>query len=33
MMNASMQTYYNVVSPDFGPEWTLRFQLTFVFPQ
>jgi hypothetical protein len=33
MMNASMQTYYNVVSPDFGPEWTLRFQLTFVFPR
>ncbi len=33
MMNASLQTYYNVVSPDLGPEWTLRFQLTFVFPQ
>jgi hypothetical protein len=33
MMNASMQTYYNVITPDFGPEWTLRFQLTFAFPQ
>jgi hypothetical protein len=32
MLNASMQTYYNVISPDLGPEWTLRFQLTFVFP-
>lgn len=32
IMNASLQTYYNVVSPDNGPEWTIRFQLTFVFP-
>jgi arylsulfatase len=33
MVNCSMQTYYNVVTPDFGPEWTLRFQFTLVFPQ
>jgi hypothetical protein len=32
MMNAQVATFYNVISPDFGPEWTMRFQLTFVFP-
>lgn len=33
LMNAQIAPYYNVVTPDFGPEWTIRFQLAFVFPQ
>ncbi len=33
VMNAQIAPYFNVVTPDFGPEWTIRFQLTFVFPE
>lgn len=34
-MNASLQAYYNVVSPDNtqGPEWTIRFVMQFLFPK
>ena len=30
--NAGVQAYYNVVTPDGGPEWSLRVQLTLLFP-
>jgi hypothetical protein len=29
----SLRAYYNVVKPDFGPDWQLQFQLTFLFPK
>jgi len=33
-VNASIQAYYNVVKPDIlGPDWTLRFQIQFLFPK
>jgi len=32
-LNVSTQTFYNVEHPDFGPEWTLRLQLQFLFPK
>ncbi|MEW6587030.1 MAG: neuromedin U [Nitrospirota bacterium] len=32
-MNAQLQAFYNVDRPTFGPEWTLRFQLQFLFPK
>lgn len=32
-LNASVQCYYNVEKPDNGPDWTLRFQLQFLFPK
>jgi len=32
-INASTQAFYNVEHPDAGPEWSLRFQLTFLFPK
>ncbi len=33
-INASLQGYYNVEEPDdFGPEWSIRFQLQFLFPR
>ena len=32
-VNAALQAYYNVERPDFGPEWSLRFALTFLFPK
>lgn len=33
-MNAQMQAFYNVESPDdFGSEWQLRLQLQFLFPK
>ena len=32
-MNVSVQTYYNVVKPNFGPDWQFRFALTFLFPK
>jgi hypothetical protein len=33
-INASLQSYYNVEEPDdFGPEWSIRFQLQFLFPR
>lgn len=32
-VNAQAQAFYNVASPDNGPEWTLRLQLQFLFPR
>lgn len=32
-MNAQVQAFYNVAKPDFGPDWTLRLQLQFLFPK
>jgi hypothetical protein len=32
-MNTNMQLFYNAERPDFGADWTLRFQLTFLFPK
>lgn len=32
-MNASVQSYYYVESPELGPDWALRFQLQFLFPK
>lgn len=32
-VNAQLQGFYNVVTPDNGPDWTLRFQFQFLFPK
>jgi hypothetical protein len=32
-MNASLQSYYNVETPNFGPDWSLRLQIQFLFPK
>lgn len=32
-MNLSVQAFYNVEAPENGPDWTLRLQLQFLFPQ
>jgi hypothetical protein len=32
-INAQLQGFYNVEHPQYGPEWTLRFQLQFLFPK
>ena len=33
-INASLQSYYNVEEPDdFGPEWSIRFTVQFLFPR
>ncbi len=32
-INTSLQSYYNIESPDLGPDWSLRFQVQFLFPQ
>ena len=32
-MNAQLQAFYNVEVPEEGPDWTLRFQLQFLFPK
>jgi hypothetical protein len=31
-INAQVQGFYNVVKPDSGPNWTLRFQIQALFP-
>jgi hypothetical protein len=31
-MNAQVQSFYNVEAPQYGPDWSLRFQLQFLFP-
>ena len=31
-LNLQSQLYYNVVRPDFGPEWQLRVQAQFLLP-
>ena len=32
-MNATAQAYYNVEKPEFGPDYSLRLQLGFLFPK
>jgi hypothetical protein len=32
-VNAGLQAYYNVEKPTFGPQWSLRAVLTFLFPK
>lgn len=32
-LNLQTQLYYNVVKPDFGPEWQWRFQLQIMLPK
>lgn len=32
-MGALLESYYHVESPELGPDWQLRFQLTFLFPR
>jgi hypothetical protein len=32
-INASLQSYYNVETPNFGPDWSLRLQIQFLFPR
>jgi hypothetical protein len=32
-INVQVGAYYNVVRPDIGPEWQLRFQLALLFPK
>ena len=32
-VNTSLQAYYNVEKPDFGPDWQLRLMLQFMFPK
>jgi hypothetical protein len=32
-INTQLAAYGNVVKPEFGPEWQLRFQVQFLFPK
>lgn len=32
-VNAQMQAFYNVARSDLGPDWSIRFQLQFLFPK
>lgn len=32
-VNMQLGAYYNVVAPDNGPDWQLRFQVQFMFPK
>ena len=32
-INARAEAYYNVVRPDSGPDWTVGFQIQFLFPK
>lgn len=32
-INAQLSAYYNVVRPDFSPDWQLRAQIQFMFPK
>ncbi len=32
-MNAQLQGFYNVERPQYGPDWSIRFQLVFLFPK
>ena len=32
-VNTQVQAFYNVKTPEFGPNWQLRLQLQFLFPQ
>ena len=32
-INSQLQAFYNVESPERGPDWSLRFQVQFLFPK
>jgi hypothetical protein len=32
-VSALLEAYYHVESPEFGPDWQLRFRITFLFPE
>jgi len=32
-VNAQIGSYYNVVKPDFGPNWQVRAQAQLMFPK
>ena len=32
-VNIQLQAFGNVVRPEFGPKWQLRFQIQFLFPK
>jgi hypothetical protein len=32
-LNIQLQAFYNAVTPDYGPDWQLRFQVQFLFPK
>jgi hypothetical protein len=32
-VNAQIGAYHNVIRPDLGPEWQIRFQLSLMFPR
>ncbi|MFN8642267.1 MAG: neuromedin U [Candidatus Binatia bacterium] len=32
-LNTQLVPFYNAVTPDFGPDWQLRFQFQFLFPR
>jgi hypothetical protein len=32
-VDAQLQAFYNAETPEFGPDWQLRFQLKFLFPR
>jgi len=32
-VNVSLAAFYNVETPDGGPEWSIRFQIAFLFPR
>ena len=32
-INTSLAAYYNVVRPDYGPNWQMRVQVQFMFPK
>ncbi len=32
-VNAQLSAYYNVVRPDFGPNWQIRAQVQLMFPK
>ena len=32
-MNTNLQGYWNAVTPDGGPEWSVFFTLQFLFPK
>ena len=32
-VNTTAKYYYNVVTPDYGPDWSLRLQIQFLLPE
>ncbi len=32
-INAQAQAFYNVAKPDYGPDWSVRFQVQLLFPK